>query len=80
MAMDTRELIQIEMSRMNDAQLDELYAVARQLANAQQQRPKTPTRSIFTALKHIRIQGPADLSTTYERYMGRDADDGPDLC
>ncbi len=80
MAMDTRELIQLEMSRMNDEQLDELYAVASQLVNAHQQTPKPPTRSIFAALKHIRIQGPEDLSTTYERYMGRDADDGPDLC
>lgn len=80
MTMDTRELIQVEMNRMSDEQLDELYAVARQLVNTQHQSPKTPTGSIFTALKHIRIQGPADLSTTYERYMGRDADDGPDLC
>lgn len=74
MAVDTRELIQIEMSRMSDEQLDELYVVAKQLVNAQQQTPKTHTRSIFDAIKHIRIQGPADLSTTYERYMGRDAD------
>ncbi len=77
MAVDTRELIQAELGHMSDEQLDELYTIVKQMTSARQ---RTSFRSIYDALDKIRIQGPEDLSTNYERYMGRDADDGPDLC
>lgn len=69
MTMDTRELIQVEMNRMSDEQLDELYAVAKQMISAHQ---RTSFRSIYDELEDIRIQGPEDLSTNFERYIGQD--------
>ncbi len=74
---DTRELIQAELGRMSDEQLDELYVIVKQMISAHQ---RTSFKSIYDALEDIRIQGPEDLSTNFERYMGRDTDDGPDLC
>ncbi len=74
--MTTKELIQAEMAQMNDEQLAEVYALMRHIA----QDPQQPaTESIFDTLPRIRIQGPADLSTNFERYMGQDADDEPDI-
>ncbi len=69
MAVDTRELIQAELGHMSDDQLDELYAIVKQMTSAP---PRTSFRSIYDALDKIRIQGPEDLSTNFGCYMGRD--------
>ncbi len=69
MSVATRELIQAELGHMSDEQLDELYAMVKQMTSARQ---RTSFRSIYDALDKIRIQGPADLSTNFGRYMGRD--------
>jgi len=68
--MTTKDLIQVEMAQMSDEQLAEVYALMQQVAHAHQQ---PESESIFDTLPRIRIQGPPDLSTNFERYMGRDS-------
>ncbi len=74
--MTTREQIYAEIEQLDSDQLDELHGVVQQMLHKQ---PPTPPLSIFEKLQRIQIEGPADLSTNFERYMGGDTDDEPDI-
>jgi len=68
--MTTREQLHAAIDRLDPAQLDELHGLVQQLLHKQ---PATPPLSISEKLQRIQIEGPVDLSTNFERYMGEDA-------
>jgi hypothetical protein len=70
-AMTTRERIWVELDRMSDEQLEQIYTVAQQLTHAQ--RPVKKER-LLQRLQRIQIEGPEDLSVNFEKYMGKNSD------
>jgi len=65
--MTTREQLDADIDRLDPTQLDEIHGLVQQLLHEQ---PATPPLSIFEKLQRIQIEGPVDLSTNFERYMG----------
>ena len=74
--MTTREQIYAEIEQLDPVHLDELHSLVQQLLDKQ---TVTPSLSIFEKLQRIQIEGPEDLSTNFERYMGGDTDDESDI-
>ncbi len=67
--MTTREQIQADIDRLDPDQLDELHGVVQQMLHKQ---PPTRPLSISEKAQRIQIEGPADLSTHWERYLNED--------
>jgi len=70
--MSTQELIQTELTRLDEAGLRALYPVIRQFVETH--RPAEPlaaepAESLLTRLSHIAIDGPEDLSTHHDQYV-----------
>ena len=69
--MSTQELIQTELTRLDEAGLRALYPVIRTFVEAR--RPTEPpvaerSDSLLTRLSQISIDGPEDLSTHHDQY------------
>ncbi len=64
--MTTRESIAVELQKIDDAYLEELYEIIQQFAQNRQSRKK-PT--LMHKLRAIQIDGPADLATNLDTYV-----------
>jgi hypothetical protein len=65
--MTTLELIQVELGKVPEERLGELYAIIRNFTTSQQATSSAP--GIMEKLSRIRIQGPPDFSENFELYM-----------
>jgi hypothetical protein len=63
--MTTKELIQAEIDRISEEDLDELYSVVRDFTQSKQQSRKP---SLMTKLRAIKIDAPEDFSTNFDLY------------
>jgi hypothetical protein len=63
--MTTKELIQAEIDRVSEDNLDELYSLVKDFTQSKQQSRK---QSLMSKLKAIRIDAPEDFSTNFELY------------
>jgi hypothetical protein len=69
--MSTQELIQTELTRLDEAGLKALYPVIRQFVETHQPSAAPAaeqTESLLTRLARIQIDGPEDLSTHHDQY------------
>ena len=64
-AMSTKELIEIEIQRMDENQLNELYQIVRQIAET---KTRSSTPSLMSKLKQVKIQAPEDFATNLNLY------------
>lgn len=64
--MTTKERIFAEIERIDEDQLDELYAVIRQFTQAQQ---LTKKLSLMEKLKRIHIDAPEDFTANLDMYV-----------
>lgn len=64
--MTTKELIEAEIEHLDEAQLNQLYQVARRLSESKKP-PATP--SLMGKLKQVKIDGPEDFATNLELYL-----------
>lgn len=63
--MSTKELIEAEIQMMDEKQLNELYPIVKQLAEAKKQAPQ----SFMSKLRSIKIDAPEDFATNLDQYM-----------
>ena len=63
--MTTKELIQAEIDRINEEDLDELYSLVKDFTQSKQPSRK---QSLMAKLRTIRIDAPEDFSTNYDLY------------
>lgn len=63
--MTTKQLIESEIQRMDETQLNELYQAIREIAGTKT-RPSSP--SLMSKLKQVRIQAPEDFATDLDLY------------
>jgi len=63
--MRTKELIQAEIDRINEEDLDELYSLVKDFTQSKQPSRK---QSLMAKLRRIRIDAPDDFSTNFDLY------------
>ena len=63
--MRTKELIQAEIDRINEEDLDELYSLVKDFTQSKQPSRK---QSLMAKLRRIRIDAPEDFSTNFDLY------------
>ncbi len=63
--MTTKELIYAEIERVDDSQLDELYALIKQFTQSKQ----AATPSLMEKLKRIQIDAPEDFAANLDLYL-----------
>jgi hypothetical protein len=63
--MTTREIIAVELQKVDDAYLEELYEIIQQFAQSRQTGKK---QTLMSKLRAIQIDGPADLATNLDIY------------
>lgn len=64
--MTTKEMIYAEIERVDEANLDQLYALIKQFVQTTQPAPQT---NLISKLKHIQIDAPEDFSVHLDQYM-----------
>jgi hypothetical protein len=74
--MTTKELIQAEIDRISDEDLDELYSLVKDFTQLKQQSRK---QSLMSKLRAIRIDAPEDFSTNFDLYASGEKGAEPDL-
>lgn len=70
--MNTKEMLHGEIEKLTPAQLTELYAIVKKLAE-----PATavPQVTLMARLKQIEIDAPEDFSVNFDLYLTRTEDD-----
>lgn len=64
--MSAKELIEAEISALNEKQLNELYPIVKHFAEAKKQAPQ----SLMAKLRSIpKIDAPEDFATNLDQYM-----------
>jgi hypothetical protein len=61
--MSIRQLIDEEISKLEEEQLEELYEIVKNFS-----RPKT-NNSLFSKLKQVKIEGPVDFAANVDLYL-----------
>jgi len=74
--MTTKELIQAEIDRVSEDDLDELYSLVKDFTQSKQPSRK---QSLMSKLRAIRIEAPEDFSTNFELYASGEKGAEPDL-
>lgn len=76
--MTTKVLIQAEIERVNEEDLDELYRVISTFVQSREQEQDTG-QDIMSRLMRIKIEAPADFSTNLDLYMSGELDERQNL-
>jgi len=63
--MTTKELIQAEIDKIPEQELNELYQLIKDFTNKKNSNKK----GILSQLKQIKIQGPTDFSVNFDKYL-----------
>lgn len=74
--MTTKELIQAEIDQVQEGDLDELYKLVKDFAQAKQESPKP---SLMAKLRSIKIDAPEDFATNFDLYLSGEKRAEPDL-
>ncbi len=74
--MTTKELIQVEIDRISEQDLDELYKLVKDFTQSKQQDQK---QSFMSKLRNIKIDAPEDFSTNFDLYMSGEKRAEPNL-
>ena len=74
--MTTKELIQSEIERVREQDLDELYKLVRAFTQSKQQ---DQNQSLLSRLRNIKIDAPEDFSTNFDLYISGEKRAKPDL-
>ena len=64
--MTMREVIEAELDKIDDAYLEELYALIQQFAETRQPGKK---QTLMNKLRSIQIDGPSDLAANLDKYV-----------
>ncbi len=64
--MTTREVIEAELDKIDDAYLEELYELIQQFAEMRQTSKK---QTLMSKLRSIQIDGPSDLAANLDKYI-----------
>ncbi|MDB9307304.1 hypothetical protein PN471_01250 [Aphanizomenon sp. CS-733/32] len=63
--MTTKELIQAEIDKIPEQELNELYQLIKDFTN----KKNSTKKGILSQLKQIKIQGPTDFSVNFDKYL-----------
>jgi hypothetical protein len=74
--MTTKELIQAEIERLSEHDLDELYKLVKDFIQSKKQEQR---QSLMSKLRSIKIDAPEDFSTNFDLYMSGEKCDEPHL-
>jgi hypothetical protein len=74
--MSTRERIQVEIGRIPDERLDELYGLIRSFAAS---KPAAARPGIMTKLRQVRIEAPPDFAANLDLYLSGEKSVGEDV-
>jgi len=74
--MTTKELIQSEIDRVSEDDLDELYQLVKDFTQSRQQNAR---QSLMSKLRSIKIDAPDDFSTNFDLYVSGEKHAEPDL-
>lgn len=64
--MTVKELIQVEIDKLSEESLYDIYEVIKQFA----QKKTQPKKGALSQLKSIKIQGPEDFAENIDLYLG----------
>lgn len=64
--MTTKELIEAEIEHLDEAQLNQLYEVVREMSESKK---PSATPSLMEKLKQVKIDGPEDFATNLDLYL-----------
>ncbi|MDT9196143.1 MAG: hypothetical protein P5702_22850 [Limnospira sp. PMC 1291.21] len=67
--MNIRQLIDEEISKLDEDELAQLYEIVKNFS-----RPKT-NNSLFSKLKQVKIEGPVDFAANIDLYLNGEIDD-----
>ena len=74
--MTTKELIQAEIEKVRDADLDDLYRVIKDFTAAKAEQRRKP--GALAKLKRIRISAPEDFAANLDLYLSGEKQLAPD--
>lgn len=74
--MTTKELIQAELDRLSEKDLEKLYALARSLSQPRET-PEKPT--LMDSLLEIEIEGPTDFASNLDLYLSGEKREEPHI-
>jgi hypothetical protein len=74
--MTTKELIQAELDRVNEEDLDELYKLVKDFTKSK--KPGS-NQSLMSKLRSIKIDAPEDFSANFDLYVSGEKSADPNL-
>ena len=74
--MTTLELIQVEIGKIPEERLGELYGIIREFAAS---KPATSRPGIMAKLREVRIEAPEDFATNLDLYLSGEKSVGEDI-
>ena len=74
--MTTRELIQAEIERLSERDLEELYNIIRDFTRTTSQDKE---KSILEKLQRIQFDGPEDLAANHDLYVNGEKREEPNI-
>jgi hypothetical protein len=74
--MTTRELIQAEIDRLSEVDLEALYSVVQEFMRS---RSQVQGESILEKLQRIQFDGPQDLAANHDLYLSGEKHEEPDI-
>jgi hypothetical protein len=73
--MTTKELIQAEIDRLSEEDLEKVYSIIRDFT---QSRSQAQSESILEKLQRIQFDGPEDLAANHDLYFSGEKSEEPD--
>jgi hypothetical protein len=74
--MTTKKLIQAEIERLSEEDLEKLYNIIRDLRRS---RSQVQGESILEKLQRIQFDGPEDLAANHDLYLSGEKREEPDI-
>ena len=74
--MTTKELIEAEIDKLSEEDLEKLYSIIRDFM---QSRSQAQSESILEKLQRIQFDGPEDLAANHDLYLSGEKSEDPDI-